>query len=317
MSTQKAYRLHSYGGPECIQLDDVPIPQPGPTQVLVAVSKVGMNPFDWKIREGYVKDVMPLQLPMTLGVDFVGTVVKIGDQTNRLKIGDRVMTMSRSLGAYAEHIVVEESILARVPEDLEDVVAATLPIPALSAIQAIHASPTRPGPGSRVLVHGASGIVGAFAVQFAKGVGATVIGTASGKNRDYVLALGADEFIDYQTQRFEDILSNIDLILDFVLIGDDQNTTDRSWKVLKPNGTIVSLADPTIGSRTPEGYTGLFPVIEPDAPLLETIGQQVAASKLKSKIAKTFPRSQLKEAMEINKAGGTTGRLVVDFLDKN
>ena len=312
MNTHKAYRLHSYGGPGCIQLDDVPVPVPGPSQVLVAVSAVGMNPFDWKIREGHVRGQMPLQLPTILGVDFVGTVVALGESTSRLKIGDRVMTMSTSLGAFAEHIAVNEKILARVPAALNDIDAATLPIPALTAWQSLHAA-GEVRPGMRILINGASGTVGAFAVQFAKAEGAIVIGTASAKNRDYVMGLGADEFIDYLTETFEDRAKDIDLVLDYVLIGGSGNTTDRSWGVLKPNGAIVTVADPAILGKIPAGYSGFFPTIEADATSLEAIAKQLATGKIKSKVARVFGRSQLVEAMEINKGGGTTGRLIVDF----
>ncbi len=314
MPTQKAYRLHSYGGPETIHLDDVPVPTPGDRQVLVEVSAVGMNPFDWKIREGYVREVLVLELPKTLGVDFVGTVAAIGTGSSRFKIGDRVMAMSTSLGAYAEHIVVDEKILARVPDALGDIDAATLPIPGLTAWQVVHTAGEL-GPGMKVLIHGASGITGAFAVQFSKAAGAYVIGTASGKNRDYVMSLGADEFVDYQTERFETRVSDVDLVLDFVLLGGDMNTTDRSWAVLKPHGAIVSVADPAITGKVPAGHRGFFPTIQADAMRLEEIAGQLVAGKLKSKVARVFRRDQLLEAMEINKAGGTTGRLIVDFKD--
>lgn len=312
MATQKAYRLHSYGGPECIKLDDVPMPVPGPSQVLVAVSVAGMNPFDWKIREGYVRDALPLQLPKTLGVDFSGTVVALGEGASRLKVGDRVMTFSTSLGAFAEHIVVDESILARIPDQLNDEIAGTLPIPTLTAWQSLYLT-NEVRQGTRVLIHGASGITGAFAVQFAKAAGATVFATASAKNRDYVMGLGADVFIDYQTQKFEEYVKDIDLVLDFVLLGGADNTTDRSWGVMKPGSAIVSVADPTVMSKAPSGFRGFFPTIKPDVGLLENIADQVVSGKLKSKIAQVFPRGELVKAMEINKAGGTTGRLIVDF----
>ncbi|MBE7209582.1 MAG: NADP-dependent oxidoreductase [Gluconacetobacter diazotrophicus] len=312
MNTHKAYRLHAYGGPETIRFDDVPVPTPGASQVLVAVSAVGMNPFDWKIREGYVKDAVPLQLPVILGVDFVGTVVALGEDASRFAVGDRVMTMSTRLGAHAEHIAVDEDILARVPAALADIDAATLPIPALTAWQALHAfGPIRPG--MRILIHGASGTTGAFAVQFAKAAGAVVIGTASGKNRDYVMELGADEFVDYRTESFEDRVADIDLVFDCVLIGGDRNTTDRSWSVLKPNGAIVSVSDPSIMGKIPPGFRGLFPTIEADAGRLEAIAEELAAGRIRSKVARVFDRGQLVEAMEINRAGGTTGRLIVDF----
>lgn len=314
MSSQKAYRLHTYGGPESIRLDDVPIPAPGPSQVLVAVHTVAMNPFDWKIREGYVKDSLVLDLPTTLGVDFVGTVAALGKSASRFTVGDRVMTMSTSLGAFAEYIAVEESILARVPDTLSDVDAATLPIPGLTAWQALHAAGDL-HEGMRVLVHGASGTTGSMAVQFAKAAGAYVIGTASGKNRDYTMALGVDEFIDYQTERFDDRLRDVDLVIDCVLIGGHQDTTNRSWDVLKPGGAIVSIADPAILDGVPEGYRGFFPQIEPDAATLETIADQLATGKITAKVARVFPRDELLEVMEINKAGGTTGRLIVDFTN--
>ena len=310
--TMKAYRLHSYGGPETVKLDDVPVPKPGQRLVLVAMSTVGMNPFDWKIREGYVKDFMPLPLPTTLGVDFAGTVASLGEGSSRFKVGDRVMTMSTSLGAFAEYIAVNEDNLAPVPNTLNDVDAATLPIPVLTAWQTLHAA-GEVRSGEKILIHGASGIVGAFAVQFAKEKGATVIGTASAKNRDYVLGLGANEFIDYQTQKFEEHVKDIDLILDYALVGGVDDSLDRSWGVLKPHGAIVSAADPSIMGKVPTGFRGFFPQIAPDAPRLEAIAKQVAGGEIKSKVAQVFPRSELVKAMEINKAGGTTGRLIVDF----
>lgn len=312
MNTQKAYRLHGYGGPEQIRLDDAPIPSPARGEVLVAVSAVGINPFDWKIREGYVRDVMPLQLPATLGVDFVGDVVRLGEAASRFAIGDRVMTMSTRLGAYAETIAVDEMILARVPEALSDIDAATLPIPALTAWQDLHAAGEVQS-GMRILIHGASGTVGAFAVQFAKAAGAYVIGTASAKNRDYVLGLGADAVIDYHTERFEDHARDIDLVLDFVLIGGVMDTTSRSWGVLKPGGAIVSASDPAILGNAPDGLRGYFPVIEADAHQLEMIAGLLASGRLTSKVARVFGRNELLKAMDINQGGGTTGRLIVDF----
>ena len=308
----KAYRLHSYGGPDCLQLDDVPVPKPGPAQVLVAVSAVGMNPFDWKIREGHVKDFLKLQLPTILGVDFSGTVVAVGEGSTRLKVGDRVMTMSPSLGAFAEYIAVDEKILSRVPAELSDVVASTLPIPAGTAWESLHHAGEIHS-GMRILIHGASGITGAFAVQFAKAEGATVIGTASAKNREYVMSLGADQFIDYETENFEDRVKDIDLVLDYVLIGGVNNTTDRSWGVLKKDGAIVSVADPAITTKIPDGFRGFFPQIKAQADHMEAIAEQLVSGKIKSKVAQVFGRDDLVKAMEINKAGGRTGRLTVNF----
>ena len=124
----QAWRLHSYGGPETLTLDFVPAPTPSTTQALVSVSYAGINPFDWKVREGYLKDFMPLPLPYTLGVDFVGIVKALGkDAGDRLKVGDRVMTMNQAMGAFADEIIVEADILAKVPKGLSDELAATIP----------------------------------------------------------------------------------------------------------------------------------------------------------------------------------------------
>ena len=312
MSTQQAYRLHSYGGPETLHLDDVLIPIPGPKQVLIAISTVGINPFDWKVREGYVRDALPLQLPAVLGIDFAGTVVNLGKGASKFKVGDRVMTISTRLGAFAEYIAVDENILGRVPAELSDVAAATIPIPALTAWQSLNTA-GEILPGMRILIHGASGLVGAFAIQFAKQLGAYVIGTASAKNRDFVIGLGADEFCDYTTEKFEKRYSEIDLVLDYILVGGVENTTDRSWEVLKPNGAVVSVADPAITSKIPKGFRGFFPTIEADATQMETVARQIATGTVKSKIAQVFTREELVKAMEINKKGGTTGRLIVNF----
>ncbi|KAK4494789.1 hypothetical protein PRZ48_014145 [Zasmidium cellare] len=310
-STMLAYRLHTYTGPTALSLSTLPLPTPTPTQALIRTSHSALNPFDWKIAHGYVREVLPLPLPYTLGVDFVGTITSLGKEcTGRLKVGDRVMTMSRSLGAFAEYIAVEEGILARVPEGLGDKEACTLPIPGLSAWQSLYIAGEVKA-GMKVLIHGASGVVGALAVQLAKKAGAEVIGTASGKNKDFVVGLGVDQFVDYTKERFEDVLGkeSIDLVLDYVLIGGTDNTTDRSWSVVKKGGAIVSLSDPSILGKIPEGKKGFFPEIVPDVEVLEKLGKMLKDGEIQAKVAKVYPRGQLVEGMEANKAGGT----VVDF----
>ena len=308
MKTHKAFRLHFYGGPNAVQLDEVPVPTPGQAQVLVAVAAVGMNHYDWKIREGYARESVPLVLPFTLGVDFVGAVAASGEGATRFRVNDRVMGISHCLGAYAEHIVVAESTLARVPNSLSDVEAATLPIPILTAWGALHKA-GEPRAGMRILIQGASGAVGSFAVQLAKDAGATVIGTASGKHREYVLSLGADEFIDYKSERFEELVKNVDLVLDFV----GGEIVDRSWSVLAPDGAIVSVAAWDIFSKVPAGARGFFYMAQPDAARLETIAEQVANGAFHFKIAEVFGRDELLQAIEVNRVRGKLGRIIVDF----
>ena len=314
MSTQAAYRLQSYGGPECVTLDEgLPIPTPGASQVLIKVNTVAINPVDWKIREGYTKDEFPLALPTVLGVDYVGIVTAIGENVTRFGVGDRVMSFSPTLGAWAEYIVQPENFISSVPPELSDIAAATLPIPATTAWKTLYEA-GKVEPGSKILIHGASGVVGAFAVQLAKAAGAYVIGTASNKNREYVMSLGADDFVDYRTEKFEDkIHDKIDLVLDYVLKGGDMNTTERSFKVLKEGGAVVTASDPAIQSMTPDGYRGIFPQIMPNPSILDSVARMLSEEKITSKVAEAYPRSRLVEAMKESQVGGRTGRMIVDF----
>jgi NADPH:quinone reductase-like Zn-dependent oxidoreductase len=311
MTTHKAYRLHGYGGRDQITLDDVQVPTPALGQVLVEIDVVAINPFDWKVRNGYVKDFIPLDLPTVMGFDLVGRVKELGPEVSRLAVGDRVMTMSTHFGAFAEHIAVDENILARLTDNLSDLDAATLPTPGMSAWTAVkQAGPI--APGAKVLIHGSSGVVGAIAIQLAKEAGAYVIGTASAKNRDFVMSLGADECIDYTTERFEDRVKDIDVVLDFVLVAGMGNTVMRSWAVLRAGGTIVSLVDPSV-LNVPDGFNGYFPDVSPDAAVLEDFANRLASGKLKTKIAAVYPRDGLLDAMDASEAGGTHGRLLVEF----
>jgi NADPH:quinone reductase-like Zn-dependent oxidoreductase len=308
MKTHKAYRLHSYGGPDTIKLDDVTIPTPGVGQVLVAVGAVGINPYDWKIREGYLRDMLKLELPVVLGADFVGTVTERGEGSQRFNVGDRVMGVSMALGAYADHIAIDEALLARVPKSLSDVDAATLPVPVLTAWSGLHAAGEL-RPGMKILVHGASGVCGAFAVQLAKAAGASVIATGSGKNRDYVLSIGADEFFDYKTERFEDRVDNVDLVLDYA----GSEMVARSWKVVKANGAVVSSAAHDVTSTAPAGVRAFFAFLQPNVEVLEKIGEQAAAGKIRYQIAQTLSRNELLGGIEANKSGGNNGRIIVNF----
>jgi NADPH:quinone reductase-like Zn-dependent oxidoreductase len=308
MKTHKAYRLHSYGGPDSIKLDDVAIPKPGVGQVLVAVGAVGINPYDWKIREGYLRDMLKLELPTVLGADFVGTVTERGEGSQRFNVGERVMGVSTALGAYAEHIAIDEALLARVPKSLSDVDAAILPVPVLTAWTGLHAAGEL-RPGMKVLVHGASGVCGAFAVQLAKAAGASVIATGSGKNRDYVLSIGAEEYFDYKTERFEDHVDHVDLVLDYA----GSEMVARSWKVVKADGAVVSSAAYDVTATAPAGVRAFFALLQPNAEVLEKFGEQAAAGKIRYQIAQTLSRGELLRGIESNKSGGNNGRIIVDF----
>ncbi|WP_426801365.1 NADP-dependent oxidoreductase [Xanthomonas campestris] len=194
-TTQRAVLIHAYGDATAAQLATIDRPTAGPGQVLVQVGAAGVNAIDWKVRSGYVRDAFPLQLPAVLGAELAGVVVAVGPGTTRFQVGDRVMGAVGGLGAYAEYVALDAARLAPTPEGLDDVHAAAIPVAAVTAWQSLrHAGPVQPG--QRILIHGAAGGVGSYAVQFAKRVGAQVFATASATQLDYVRSLGADHVID-------------------------------------------------------------------------------------------------------------------------
>jgi NADPH:quinone reductase-like Zn-dependent oxidoreductase len=300
--------LRNYGGETAAQVADSPKPVAGPGQVLVRVHAAGINALDWKVREGLVRDAFPLQLPAVLGIELAGVVESIGPAVKRLRIGDRVMGPLGGLGAYAEQVAVDEAKLARTPEPLSDVQAAALPVAVLAAWQSLNfLGPIRPA--SRVLIHGAAGAVGGFAVQFARQAGAFVAGTAAAGDLDYVRSLGADQVIDYRSQRFEDVVGDIDLVLAYV--GGD--VIDRSWNVLKQTGAMVGTSSPEILARTPAGRHGHWFVMQPDAALLERLAADVAGGALKSKVSEVVGFEDIPAAIEHNRIGAHSGKAVADF----
>ena len=300
--------LRNYGGETAAQVAESPLPVAGPGQVLVRVRAAGINALDWKVREGYVRDAFPLQLPAVLGIELAGIVETTGPGATRFQVGDRVIGPLGGLGAYAELVAVDEARLARTPDRLSDVDAAALPVAALAAWQSLNLLGAI-RPGSRVLIHGAAGALGRLAVQFARQAGAFVAGTASAKDIDDVRSLGADQVIDYRSQRFEDVVADIDLVLAYV--GGD--VIDRSWKVLKGTGAMVGTSSPDILARTPEGRQGHWFVMQPDAALLEKLATDVAGGALKSKVGEVVRFEDIPAAIERNRLGAHSGKAVADF----
>ena len=300
--------LRNYGGETAAQVTESPKPVVGVGQVLVRVRAAGINALDWKVREGDVRDAFPLQLPAVLGIELAGVVEALGPGASRFQVGDRVMGPLGGLGAYADHVAVDEARLAPTPQRLGDVEAAAIPVAALAAWQSLHFTGAI-GAGSRVLVHGAAGALGAFAVQFAKQAGAFVVGTASARDLDHVRSLGADQVIDYASQRFEELVGDIDLVLAYV--GGD--VIDRSWKVLKPSGAMVGTSSPEILARTPAGRQGHWFVMTPDAVLLEKLAADVASGVLTSRVADVVAFEDIPAAIERNRIGARSGKAVADF----
>lgn len=305
----RALRLQRYGGADALVVDSVAAPEPGRGHVLVEVKAVGVNGIDWKIREGYLTERFRLVLPATLGIEMAGVVLRTGDGVEGWLAGDRVMAALGGVGAYADHLIIEAGKLVRTPALLSDVEAAAIPIAAMTAWHVIQAADFDLR-GRRVLIHGAAGGVGGFAVQFAKAAGATVYATASTRSIEHVRALGSDKVIDYKQQRFEQAIGDIDFVVDLVGTND---VIDRSWSVLSANGLFVSTATPDIASRVREGCRAVFVSNKPDTARLAAIAAQVAAGSLRSTIAEVVSFDDLPTAIEHNRTGHAPGKIVADF----
>jgi NADPH:quinone reductase-like Zn-dependent oxidoreductase len=314
----RAIRIHNYGGPEVLQYEDAPRPKPRAGEVLIRVHAAGVNPIDWKVREGYMKDLWPHKFPLILGWDLSGVVEEIGPgpaAAGRFKKGDEVYSVpdaSRD-GAYAEYIVVRESELALKPKSLHHVHAAAVPLAALTAWQALFDA-GQLVPGQRVLIHGGSGGVGHLAVQLAKWKGAHVLATASTKNQELLRELGVDEPIDYTKQKFEDVARDVDLVLD--LIGGE--TQERSWSVLKKGGVLLSLVQPpSVEKAKALGVRAAFVAGHPSGAQLAEIAKLIDSGELKPTIDRILPLSEVRRAHELSKSGHTPGKIVLRINNGN
>ena len=233
MKTMKAVRIHEYGVPEVLRYEDAPRPEPGTGEVLVRVHAAALNPIDWKIRAGYVKNWLNYPLPMIPGWDFSGVIDSVGPGAGAWKPGDEVYgrpDISRD-GAYAEYIAVRASEIAAKPKCIDHIHSAAIPLAGLTAWQALFETADLKA-GQSVLVHAAAGGVGTFAVQLAKWKGAHVAGTASGRNQYLLRDLGVDQPIDYETTRFEDVVHGADVVLD--TLAEDRQARHIEWNVAGP-----------------------------------------------------------------------------------
>ena len=323
----------SYGGPEVLQVEDVPVPQVGPNGVLVRVHATSVNPLDWKLRKGLLRPVMDLRFPVILGCDFSGVVESVGSSVTLFKPGDEVYGFKDGRvgktyrGTYAEYAVVPEKVLARKPVNLSHEEAAAMPVAAVSAWQGL-VKHGKIKAGSRVLIHAGAGGVGSFAIQIAKAFGAYVAATASGRNQDLLRELGADLPINYKQERFEQKISGYDVVLDNV----GKPVWGGSLSVLKPGGRLISLVPPSpkeptsrlrffasVGSQV-AGWavrgllTGKFLTLLMVRPLggeLEKLTALVEAGKVRPVIQKVYPLEEVDEAHRVSEQGHVRGKLVI------
>lgn len=311
METMKAVRIHSYGGPEVLVYEDVPKPQPGDGEVLVRIHAASVNPIDWMMRNGDYKAMIP-QLPIILGWDFAGVIEQVGGKVADLKPGDAVYAnLGASAGGYAEYVAAPASAVAHKPASLDFVAAASVPLVALTAWQALF-EVANLSAGQTVLIHAAAGGVGSMAVQLAKAKGAHVIGTASAHNADFLRELGADEIIDYKTTRFEDVVHDVDVVFDTV--GGD--TQQRSWGVLKHGGILASVVPPPPSEDTiPQGVRGQFVRSHPSGVQLTEIAELIDKGQVKPIIDTVLPLASARQAHELSQSGHTRGKIVLRVVD--
>lgn len=309
MATMKAVRVHEYGGPEVLKYEDAPRPQAGPDEVLIRVHASSVNPVDWKVRAGYLQQMMKYKMPMIPGWDVSGVVEAVGAGAARLKAGDAVYALcdiSRD-GTYADYVVVKEAVVALKPKSIDHTTAAAIPLAALTAWQALNDG-AKLAAGQTLLIHGAAGGVGTFAVQFAKMKGARAIATASKKNHEFLRSLGADETIDYNTTKFEDVVHGVDAVLDTIT----GETMERSWQVLKKDGVLVSILEPPSPEKAAaHGVRCHHTFVQGNMEQLNEITKLVDAGKLKIIIEKVFPLAEARAAQESNATGHTRGKIAL------
>ncbi|MFD7781342.1 NADP-dependent oxidoreductase [Streptomyces sp. NPDC059753] len=332
----KAFMVEKYGDPTTVRAGDVPDPQVGAEDVLVRIDAASVNPLDWKIRKGELKAIVPYRLPLVLGNDFAGTVVRVGSSVTRFAVGDEVYARPDKdrIGTFTELIAVHQDDLALKPTTLTMTEAASLPLVALTAWQAL-VERAHVQPGQKVLIHAGAGGLGSIAIQLAKSLGAHVAATASTAKVDLVKGLGADEVIDYRTQDFSELLTGYDVVLDSL---GGENLT-KSLRVLKPGGLAISVAGPPdpataveLGSnavmrlgiavlsakirrqakRLGVRYSFLFMRASGDQ--LRELTALIGAGKIRPVVDRVFPFDETLQAMAyVEKGRAKAGKVVVSM----
>lgn len=308
----KAVRIHRFGPPDVISLDDVSKPQPGRGEVVVRVNAAGIGAWDALIRSG--KSILPQPLPLILGSDLSGVVDSLGSGVANLKIGDEVfgVTNEQFTGAQAEYAVAKASMIAPKPKTLNHTHAASVPVIAVTAWQMVFDF-AQLSSGQAVLIHGGAGNVGAYAVQLAKRVGAVVIATASAENAPHVRRLGADGVIDYRTRRFEERVKEIDAVIDTV----GGETLDRSYGVLKGGGILVSVAaQPSKEKAEHYGVRAVFFLVQVTTERLTMIGEMLDAGALQSEVGEVLWLDEARKGHEmLEGAPHRRGKIVIKIAD--
>ncbi|MHA4410990.1 MULTISPECIES: NADP-dependent oxidoreductase [Bacillus] len=328
----KAMIIDRYGKVP-MRMAEVPTPEINGYEVLAEIHAASINPIDFKIRDGKVKMLLKYEMPLILGNDFSGVIVKVGSQVTRFKVGDAIYARPRKnkIGTFAEYIAIHEDDIALKPKNLSFEEAASIPLVGLTSYQALH-DVMHLQKGQKILIHAGSGGVGTFAIQLAKIMGATVTTTASEAGSDLVKSLGADQIINYKTEKFEEILKNYDAVFDTI----GGTTLEKSFNIIKSGGNIVSVSgmpNARFGKEFGSGFfkTLLFSLaskkltalekkhnaqysflfMKPSGDQLRTIANYIEAGKIKPVIDRVFPFEDAQKAMEYSESGRAKGKIIV------
>ena len=329
----KAVLADEYGGPEVLQIEDVPVPRVGPNGVLVQIHASSVNPIDWKLRKGLLAPLWKLRFPVIWGCDCSGVVSEVGRAVTLFKAGDEVYGFKHGKvaqtyrGTYCEYAVLPENTIAKKPHNLTHEQAAAVPLAALTAWQAL-SNLGKLKPSSRVLIHAGAGGVGVFAIQIAKAFGAMVAATAGTGNQDLLRELGTDLPIDYTRERVEHKLSGYDIVLD----GVGKSVWKSSFEVLRFGGRLVTLTVPIpheragrlqffgsalagiAGGKLRGWMTGkrlLSAAVKPRGGDLEKITGLIEAGKIRPIVENIFPLEQIADAHRLSEAGHVRGKIVI------
>ena len=308
MSTKTihAIQIHGYGDADQLKLEQIPQPEPQEGEVLVRVYAAGVNPVDWKLRAGWMKNFRPSTFPYVPGADLAGVVEKVGRGVTAFQPGQEVFGRS-SQGSYTEYGIAPANTLALKPKSLSFDEAATIPVGATTAWQGLFDHGNLQ-PGQRVLILGGAGGVGLFAVQFAHWKGAHVISTASTRNVDFVRSLGAEMVVDYTKTHVEDEVRDIDLVFDTV----GGATLPTAWPTLKRGGILVSIAGQPDAAKARElGLRTANFSAQVTSELLSTFARLIDEGQIKTFVGATFPLSEADKAQELSQSGHGRGRIVL------
>lgn len=312
MPTMKAVRIHKYGDASVLSYEDAPVPVPGEGEVLIRVHATTVNPFDCAVRAGYMSAYFNYSLPLILGTDVSGVIAETGPGVAGLQPGDEVYTRAGLFrdGAYAEYVLAPASDVATRPQSLDDLLSAALPHVSLTAWQALF-SMADLQKDQTVFIHGVAGGVGHIAAQLARVRGAKVIGTAS-KNIEFARTLGLDTLFDYANSQYEKEVKDVDVVLD--IVGGD--TQERSWKLLKPGGMLVSTVQAP-SAETAAQYGVRYGLVTTAPPIKETlteIARLVDSGQIKPHVSTVLPLQAAHQAHSMIEGRHTRGKIALQVL---